>query len=139
VDAAGQPTADVTVVAGRHVSQRGFDFFHPEPMPHRLVVATFDCGDSGRLQVLLDVSWCRFNRRGWYESGGRFLRVLDSGEHATDEVADSNHRDHRARQNEIAIDPKDFAASEHPQSELCVTAMNSISGLASEPDPTTSG
>lgn len=65
------------VVAGKHLSERGLGFYHPTPLPYRWVVASLEKGSEQWLSLLLDVSWCRFSRRGWYESGGRFLRAVD--------------------------------------------------------------
>lgn len=67
--------APVTVV-GKHLSERGLGFFHPEPLPQRLVVVSLDKGDGRRLSFLLDVHRCRFTPQGWYESGGRFVAAV---------------------------------------------------------------
>lgn len=61
------------VVVGRHLSEGGFSFYHPKPLPFRRVIATLETASGLRLDLLLDVTWCRFTRQGWYESGGRFL------------------------------------------------------------------
>ena len=71
---AGHDTA--IVVAGKHISERGIGFFHREPLAYRRVIASVQCGDRW-LAFLTDLSWCRFTRLGWYESGGRFLQVVD--------------------------------------------------------------
>lgn len=65
------------VVVGHHLSERGLGFFHPHPIAARYVVATLCAPGGQELDALLDLSWCRFTKEGWYESGGRFLRVLD--------------------------------------------------------------
>jgi len=72
VDDEGAP---VTVV-GRHLSERGLGFYHQTPLPYRHVIATLEAGEGRQVSMLVDVSWCRFTRSGWYESGGRFLRVV---------------------------------------------------------------
>ena len=69
------PAGDPVVVVGRYLSERGFSFYHPKPLPFRRVVATLETASGTRLGFLLDVTWCRFTRQGWYESGGRFLGV----------------------------------------------------------------
>lgn len=75
VAADGQTALDeMLVVAGKHLSERGLGFYHPAPLPYRLVVASLEKTPGEWLSLLLDVSWCRFSRQGWYESGGRFLR-----------------------------------------------------------------
>jgi hypothetical protein len=77
VAADGQtPLGNGLVVAGKHISERGLGFYHPTPLPYRWVVASLEKGPDEWLSLLLDVSWCRFSRRGWYESGGRFLRAV---------------------------------------------------------------
>jgi hypothetical protein len=68
------PVGEMVIVAGKHLSERGLGFYHPGPLPHRLVIASMEQAPDKWLHVLLDVSWCRFRRQGWYESGGRFLR-----------------------------------------------------------------
>jgi hypothetical protein len=67
---------DTVVVAGKHLSERGLGFYHPGPLAHRLVVASLEKAPDEWLHLLLDVSWCRFRRQRWYESGGRFLRSV---------------------------------------------------------------
>jgi hypothetical protein len=75
----GQPRPGAPIaVAGKHLSERGLGFFHPQPLPHRLVIASLDQSDGGWLGFLLDVHRCRFTRHGWYESGGRFLKAVES-------------------------------------------------------------
>jgi hypothetical protein len=39
------------------------------------VIASLECGKGRWLAFLMDVSWCRFTKGGWYESGGRFLQT----------------------------------------------------------------
>lgn len=74
------PVGPDVVVAGKHLSERGLGFFHPGPLPYRRVLATVEGPAGRRLRCVMDVSWCRFMRVGWYESGGRFLEVLADGE-----------------------------------------------------------
>jgi hypothetical protein len=67
------PLGETLVVAGKHLSERGLGFYHPSPLAHRRVIATLERVEDDWLSFLLDINWCRFNRHGWYESGGRFL------------------------------------------------------------------
>jgi hypothetical protein len=77
VTADGQSRVGKTmVVAGKHLSERGLGFYHPAPLPYRWMIASLEKAPDEWLNLLLDVSWCRFSRRGWYESGGRFLRAV---------------------------------------------------------------
>jgi hypothetical protein len=64
--------------AGKHLSESGLSFFHPDPLPHRWVIASLELSESQRYGFLMDLDWCRFTRQGWYESGGRFLRAVSS-------------------------------------------------------------
>lgn len=64
------------VVVGKQLSEQGFSFFHPGPLPHRKVRVEFERGDGSLLALALDIHWCRFTRHGWYESGGTFIGVL---------------------------------------------------------------
>jgi hypothetical protein len=68
------PLDGTFTVAGKHVSERGLGFYHPKPLAYRRMIASLERGDGDWVSFVLDVSWCRFNSLGWYESGGRFLR-----------------------------------------------------------------
>jgi hypothetical protein len=68
------PSGESVVVVGKHLSERGLGFYHPKPLPYRRMIASLDAGNGTWLGFLVDLSWCRFTRQGWYESGGRFLR-----------------------------------------------------------------
>lgn len=65
------------VVLGKQLSERGLDFYHREPLPYRRMIAAFESGGR-QIRLLIDLTWCRFNRYGWYDSGGRFLDMVDS-------------------------------------------------------------
>ena len=69
---------EAVVVVGKHLSSRGLGFYHPGPLPHRRMIASLEVGDGRRLDFLINLSWCRFTKQGWYESGGRLLQVLSS-------------------------------------------------------------
>ena len=71
------PQGETVVVVGKHLSERGLGFYHPRPLPHRRMIASLETGSSQRVTFLIDLSWCRFIKQGWYESGGRFLRSVD--------------------------------------------------------------
>lgn len=78
MDANGKaPTGPPTTVVGKHLSERGLGFFHPQPLANRLVVVSLEKGDGRWFSFLLDVHRCRFTRQGWYESGGRFLAAVN--------------------------------------------------------------
>ncbi len=71
-------TDETVVVAGKHLAEQGLSFYHPEPLPHRRMIASLEAGNGRYLGVLIDLSWCRFTRQGWYESGGKFLQIVQS-------------------------------------------------------------
>ena len=66
------------VVIGKHLSPHGVDFYHREPLPFNRVICSLDGGQRGWIGLLLELTWCRFNRHGWYDNGGRFLAIVDS-------------------------------------------------------------
>jgi hypothetical protein len=72
------PRRETIVVIGKHLTTHGVDFYHREPIPHRRVIASLDAAEHGWIGLLLELTWCRFNRHGWYDNGGRFLSVLES-------------------------------------------------------------
>ncbi len=75
----GRPLPDRSpiIVVGKHISERGLAFFHPEPFPYRRAIVSFQRRQRGWVSLLIDLNWCRFNRLGWYEGGGRLLQVVD--------------------------------------------------------------
>jgi hypothetical protein len=79
VDADGKAiTTESFVVAGKDLGDGGLSFYHPDPIPHRRAVASLELAPGRWLGLLIDPSWCRFTRLGWYESGGRFLQIVQS-------------------------------------------------------------
>jgi hypothetical protein len=70
------PEGDPIVVVGKHLSERGFGFYHPKPLPYRRMIASLEATRGVRVAFLMDLNWCRFTRHGWYESGGRFLQSV---------------------------------------------------------------
>lgn len=75
----GDPCADETVVVvGKHLSRCGLDFYHREPLPHRRMILTIEQASGQCTRLLMELTWCRFIRQGWYASGGRFVGVIES-------------------------------------------------------------
>jgi hypothetical protein len=72
------PCGESVVAVGKHLSERGLGFYHPHPLPYRRMIASLEAGNGQWLGFLIDLSWCRFTRQGWYESGGRFLQAVAS-------------------------------------------------------------
>ena len=69
------PEGDSVVVVGKHLSEHGFGFYHQAPLPHRRMIASLESRRGQWLAFLIDLSWCRFTKGGWYESGGKFLQT----------------------------------------------------------------
>ncbi len=67
------------MVDGRDISYGGFSFRHLEPLAERFVVVTFPMESSNKVHRAMRLGWCRFLRRGIYESGGKFLHNVDVG------------------------------------------------------------
>jgi hypothetical protein len=79
VSEGGLPLTDETIVVlGKHLSERGLDFYYEAPLPHRRVIVSWENSDGTWLALLLDLRWCRSTKYGWYENGGRFLQVVPS-------------------------------------------------------------
>jgi hypothetical protein len=75
----GRPDVDRTlVVIGKHLSEHGIDFYHPQPVPFSRVIASLETRERGWVGLLLELTWCRFTRHGWYDNGGRFLSLVAS-------------------------------------------------------------
>ena len=60
-------------VVGKNLSSRGIGFFHQDPIPYRRVVVHLEGVAGKQVRALVELTWCRFTRHGWYDSGGRFL------------------------------------------------------------------
>ena len=69
---------DTMVVVGKNISRRGLSFFHERPLPHRRAIIELAEPGSAAFAAEVDVKWCRFTRPGWYESGGRLIRLASS-------------------------------------------------------------
>ena len=70
------PEGETLVAVGKHLSERGLGFYHPQPLPYRRMIVSLEARSGQWLGFLIDVTWCRFTKQGWYESGGRFLQSV---------------------------------------------------------------
>jgi len=70
-------TEESMTVVGKHLSERGLDFYCQEPIPYRRMMIRLEGPEGQHVWMLIDLTWCRFNRHGWYDNGGRFLQVVD--------------------------------------------------------------
>ena len=74
-----EPDVDRTfVVIGKHLASHGIDFYCRQPIADRRLIVSLDCGSEGWVGLVLELGWCRFNRHGWYDNGGRFIAVVPS-------------------------------------------------------------
>jgi hypothetical protein len=64
------------MVVGNSLSERGIGFFHTQPLTERKIIASFASTEGEEIDLLVDLTWCRFMGQGWYESGGRFVQSL---------------------------------------------------------------
>lgn len=71
-------TDETIVVLGKHISERGLDFYCEAPLPHRRVIVSWEGSDGNWLSLLLELRWCRSTKYGWCENGGRFLQTVAS-------------------------------------------------------------
>lgn len=70
-------TGNAIVVVGRNLSISGLDFFHNDPWPEKWHFATLDVGPDRIITLLLNVTWCRFIKAGWYDGGGQFIQIVE--------------------------------------------------------------
>lgn len=77
VNVSGDVLGDPIVVLGKHLTNQGLDFYYQYPVSHRRVIASFECESNDRVEMLMDLTWCRFGKHGWYENGGRFLSAVN--------------------------------------------------------------
>jgi hypothetical protein len=68
-------TTSLTVI-GKHLSETGLGFYHQQPLPYRRVHVWLGSPTGIEVQMLMDLSWCRFVGQGWYVSGGRFIEAV---------------------------------------------------------------
>ncbi len=77
LDSDGRPLAQgERTGVGKHISTRGLGFYHLGPLHERLAIVTVECTQQPWKRFLMQLRWCRFVGHNWYESGGRFLRLL---------------------------------------------------------------
>jgi hypothetical protein len=76
-DQSGRPDLNRSfVVIGKHLAPHGIDFYCSQPLAERRVIASLDCGGLGWVGFIVELTWCRFSRHGWYDNGGRFVSVV---------------------------------------------------------------
>jgi hypothetical protein len=90
LDSQGLSVASVPLeVRIKDISKSGIGISHPDPMPHRLVLLTFETPEKKQRRLIVRLKWCRFKGTDVYESGGQIVRALKPGEsHAADPASD---------------------------------------------------
>jgi len=78
VGADNAPVGESVVVIGKHLSENGLGFYHPNPLPHRRMIASLELPHSLWAGFLIDIKWTRFTCFGVYDSGGQFLQTVPS-------------------------------------------------------------
>lgn len=73
----GEATGDSLIVVGKSLSEHGIGFFHQHAIPYRHALVRVEDHSERETSFLVDLAWCRYTQFGWYESGGRFLKVLE--------------------------------------------------------------
>ena len=75
----GQTLATETIhVVGRNLATLGFDFYHQEPIPFRFAMVSLPINAQHFVHFQLKITWCRFLKPRWYDSGGRFVRASET-------------------------------------------------------------
>ena len=64
-----------SIVVGKNISRRGVSFYHEHPITHRRALIELVDPSAATFVAEIDITWCRFTKPGWYESGGRLMRV----------------------------------------------------------------
>src|SRR5215212_2776679 len=65
---------EALIVVGKNISRRGVSFYHEKQITHRRALIELADPSVGIFVAEIDVTWCRFTKPGWYESGGRLIR-----------------------------------------------------------------
>ncbi|HEY2895271.1 MAG TPA: hypothetical protein VGJ16_13695 [Pirellulales bacterium] len=74
-DADRQPLVqEASIVVGKNISRRGVCFYHEKAITHRRALIELADPSVGSFVAEIDITWCRFTKPGWYESGGRLIR-----------------------------------------------------------------
>ncbi|QEG33894.1 hypothetical protein [Bythopirellula goksoeyrii] len=75
LDSQNRPMAPITVVVTA-IDEHTLVFNHFVPLPARLAIVTFEKQGMSTYSVELELTWCRFDQRQRYTSGGRFVMPL---------------------------------------------------------------
>jgi len=64
-----------SIVVGKNISRRGVSFYHEKAITNRRALIELADPMVGSFVAEIDITWCRFTKPGWYESGGRLIRT----------------------------------------------------------------
>jgi hypothetical protein len=70
--------AESITVVGKNISRRGVSFYHERPLSYRRALLSAQHPEFDDFAAEIDITWCRFTKPGWYESGGRLLAAAPS-------------------------------------------------------------
>jgi hypothetical protein len=74
-----QPIESAAImVVGKNISRRGMSFYHEQPLPYRRALISLQHPEFDEFAAEIDITWCRFTKPGWYESGGRLVAAIPS-------------------------------------------------------------
>lgn len=68
-------------VVGKRIGLGGIDFFHNDKIEFHYALASFERNDDEHAHFVLKITRCKFRRPGWYESGGRFVKLVHFHDH----------------------------------------------------------
>ena len=71
----GEPIEDPIPVYGRNISQGGLSIEHEGPLTCRKATITLPDGGDRSETLVVRLTWCRFTRRGTYQSGGPLVKT----------------------------------------------------------------
>ncbi|TWT73713.1 hypothetical protein Pla123a_36060 [Posidoniimonas polymericola] len=71
----GTPAGPPQTVVGKDLSERGFCFYHEQPLPFRYVRVAIEDPQIGCFELDIQLNRTLFSKLGWYESAGRVLEV----------------------------------------------------------------
>lgn len=72
---AGEAVSETITIPSRNLSLNGLGFYHTEPLAARYGLVQLNPG-SEQPELMMKLIWCRFLKPGWYDNGGRFMRVV---------------------------------------------------------------
>jgi hypothetical protein len=106
LDSQGLSVASVPLeVRIKDISNGGIGISHPDPMPHRLVLLTFETPERNQRRLIVRLKWCRFKGTDLYESGGQIVRMLKPGEsHAAEPAGTSGFQPDSGAVSAIELD-----------------------------------